>query len=479
MSNGERNSVSLTWGVVLVCLGYGLFLGAIPTAPSDASPSSGLTLALAITFAFHIGIALGCLGLLALDRRQGVQIAPLPGAISYVTITLLCIFVGRALPAAATGPVIYVILALVMGCAASCVMAFYYERVLAICVARGRAACVATLVAAELVCLLGAYVMLGFLAGEVFPAIAFDTVVCVIGAAICQVLLSVGEKPAVPARDPATEGSEYHLTRHSVPMLACLGVAWGLVSSSLLCPFVEPLPAWSMALVGVLTLAAGIVLVRAITHGIIMFGGLVRLAIVVAGTVLVLSPVLLRLAPLAFFTICPVVFVFTEIALALFTIDICRENCLPVLRVMPKNYAVFIGAGSLAGALFGAFHIWMETQLAWELVAAVSAIAVFSIIPLLPSRSSDAVVFTLAELPENEGYEDYVLRRRAKLAIKYALTDREAETLELMLRGMTRNQIADELCLSPWTIKHRIAAIYEKCGVHSYKGLMGLVEDAG
>ena len=77
------------------------------------------------------------------------------------------------------------------------------------------------------------------------------------------------------------------------------------------------------------------------------------------------------------------------------------------------------------------------------------------------------------ELPE--GYEAHVALQRESMAARYGLSEGEAEVLRYLLMGMKRDEIAEKMYLSPWTIKARTSAIYKKCGVHSYKELMVLV----
>ena len=58
-------------------------------------------------------------------------------------------------------------------------------------------------------------------------------------------------------------------------------------------------------------------------------------------------------------------------------------------------------------------------------------------------------------------------------ALKPALVEllyKEAED-----RGMTRDEVAAELQISPWTVKNHIRAVFAKTGTHSTKELMALV----
>lgn len=99
------------------------------------------------------------------------------------------------------------------------------------------------------------------------------------------------------------------------------------------------------------------------------------------------------------------------------------------------------------------------------------------IIPFLPSRGSSANVFTMARLPEDEDAEARNERARRSVAEEYGFTVRETEVFELLMRGMTREEVAAELEISPWTVKNHIRAVFAKTGAHSTKELMALVYD--
>jgi DNA-binding NarL/FixJ family response regulator len=56
------------------------------------------------------------------------------------------------------------------------------------------------------------------------------------------------------------------------------------------------------------------------------------------------------------------------------------------------------------------------------------------------------------------------LRKRQHL---YKLTKRETETLSLLAKGWTNQQIANRLCLSTRTVKFHTGNIYSKLGLKS------------
>jgi DNA-binding NarL/FixJ family response regulator len=62
---------------------------------------------------------------------------------------------------------------------------------------------------------------------------------------------------------------------------------------------------------------------------------------------------------------------------------------------------------------------------------------------------------------EHEAEDRYEPRARP------ALTAREVEVLRLLVAGKSNSEIADELCISPPTVKHHISSILEKLGVEN------------
>jgi DNA-binding NarL/FixJ family response regulator len=80
----------------------------------------------------------------------------------------------------------------------------------------------------------------------------------------------------------------------------------------------------------------------------------------------------------------------------------------------------------------------------------------------------------------------HVLWRAARR--RRALTNRETQILRLLVRGLTRREIAHELALSHHTVRHHLERIYAKVGVRTRfaaavyaveHGLVGQARDAG
>ena len=116
---------------------------------------------------------------------------------------------------------------------------------------------------------------------------------------------------------------------------------------------------------------------------------------------------------------------------------------------------------------------------AWDLIAATAVLATVVVIPLLPAASSDAVAFALRELPENENRERRAARITTSIASAHGLSEREEEVLGLLVAGLSpRQEIAERLTLSSWTVKDHMGDISPRTSVHSYQELMALVQRA-
>lgn len=55
---------------------------------------------------------------------------------------------------------------------------------------------------------------------------------------------------------------------------------------------------------------------------------------------------------------------------------------------------------------------------------------------------------------------------------EYGLSEREAQILDLMVKGLTKQHIADQVFLSPHTIDFHVRSIYRKLQVHSRQGVV-------
>ncbi len=185
-------------------------------------------------------------------------------------------------------------------------------------------------------------------------------------------------------------------------------------------------------------------------------------------------PVIQSYLPLVPYLLTKAIAVVQGIAMAFFSIEICYKTGQRILTVMPVNYALFVAVGCLTGGLFIFFQNGIGGNEAWGLTTAVAMLTTIAVVPFLPNSASDATAFTFKRLPENESYKTRIAKVRNDLTDRYRLTPRESEVLELLLMGRTRQEIADELSLSGWTVKEHVGNIYSKMEIHSYKELIML-----
>ena len=61
-----------------------------------------------------------------------------------------------------------------------------------------------------------------------------------------------------------------------------------------------------------------------------------------------------------------------------------------------------------------------------------------------------------------------------ELFVKYEISPREQEIIQLILQGHTYQKIGEKLYISPNTVKTHVSNIYTKCGVKSRYELMVL-----
>ena len=64
------------------------------------------------------------------------------------------------------------------------------------------------------------------------------------------------------------------------------------------------------------------------------------------------------------------------------------------------------------------------------------------------------------------------------LAASYAFSPREEEVARLLREGLTANDIADRLSLSPYTVRDHLRRMYRKTGTSSRRDLLGLLQRA-
>lgn len=92
------------------------------------------------------------------------------------------------------------------------------------------------------------------------------------------------------------------------------------------------------------------------------------------------------------------------------------------------------------------------------------------------ARSTKEVDDALETQTPNEDAHPSVERICGMLAAEHKLTERETEVLAYLARGRSNTYIAEELCLSPTTVRGHIRNIYTKLDVHKRQELIDLFE---
>lgn len=470
----------------LLWVGFGLFIvtyggGPLGFASGSASQAIDWTIMLLVTTAFMVGTALGCLAVARFHLPGSRHQQQWFGALTYVGVTLLCLILQPVLATAdvEASTIARSLLSLLVGLFYGQPLLFWVSRFSSFSRTCSRFIFLSVLVCCYLfdpvvIALAGLIDSIPFVYSIIMFACA------AISAAVQLWLYRAGDVSEAVGESDLGRPKNYRLTVYSATVLLCLGFSWGISDGSSLFIFGESVPddLWITQLV-----ACGLLLIIAFatqslrSQSGMRFGAFIRLTLVGCGVVMAALPLLFTTLPLLLYPSCYFVMVICEISVLVFSIDLSREEGKSLVGVYSTNYAMLIGAICLSGVFFWLAHVFVEGIVAWLVITMVATWIVLGVIPFLPSRSSNAAVLSLDKLPENEGYETHVALQRESMASRYGLSEGEAEVLRYLLMGMKRDEIAEKMYLSPWTIKARTSAIYKKCGIHSYKELMVLVSD--
>lgn len=480
----SRNASKAHWGMrVALWVGFGLFLATWSGGPlglvSGPIGREYPWYAVILTHtAFITGTALGCVAIKAILRKGPVR--------QIGTVGVAC-YIAAALAGLAAQPVLAemgvqadyvarVALSLVFGALYAQPLLFWAERFLHIRKTGTRS----DFIAAFIPCYLFNPLLTALLSpfAEVRYIFSIVTLLCALGSAALQIALSKrGDEPSFA---PGGNAEAYRLSIYSGTVLACLGFTWGTAQAASIVILQANMSPSTMATFFInfaILLALAFAMQLHHPRDNMRFGSFIRLSIVLCGGAAASIPLVVALSSSLLHSLCSLVIITAEMAVFAFSIDLSCKEGKSLASVFASNFLLFAGAICLASAFFLAAFSLLDGQYAWWAVSMVSVWAVLAVIPFLPSRSSDAVVFALKELPEDEGYEANVMLMRDRMAQKYALSEGESAVLNLLLQGKNRNQIAEEMFLSSWTIKARISSIYKKCGIHSYKELVQLASD--
>lgn len=473
---------SLSWqATILLCVGYGLFLisycGAIPYIALSVELVNGWEWVLLAQFALFAATGIGCPVVRLLVKSGHLQNPALACVLS--TVVMVICLVAAYLVARPKAPGIVVAGCMfISGLASSYPLSFWHNTIRVVYSVAGQVRSLVALVGT--VCASGVISLL-VTPWETSRASLLATAIGIsVGSALCLIALArapIFSRDLVDGARIAQE--DYHLTAYSASIVISLGITMGLAGGTLVFSTdvaqTSGILYWAMTIgKNVLYLLLLVWVLRGLRERHVWFGLLTRLSIAIIGLVLSLLPVMYTVIPNVAHVPVRILFALQVVVIVLFSTEIACSNGLCSLTVSSTNYALYALAACVGALAFWACQTLVGGHLAWDLVGLLAVIATVVVMPLLPSASSNAAAFALDKLPENEGHEGRLARVRDEIAATGGLTERETEVLGLLLRGMSRQQIAGALSLSEWTVKDYISTIYGKAGVHSYQELMAL-----
>ena len=465
--------------IALQCVGYALY-NALLYSPLfigflEGSFASGAGVTVAEAVLFFVSSGVGCIAVCLLDRH-GVNM--LRGPVLYGSYALLA--AGNILACCLPSPNVGLVLSAAMGLAVAIPLLYWFDIFYCTYREGGGAVCLGVLAVAPL---LGRFISAGIEAIGAFPLATLAVIVAgTAGAALCQgVAHKLGGNSctiAQRAAHPESRPRKYQLSLYIATTIGSFGVTCALSRGMAFAPLAAGSQGTGWLTLVVSVVVASMVLLYAVLHrkgGSTQFGLLIRLALCVSGVVYALAPVVGPRAPELMAALCMGTYLVQGTAMTMISVEIAHERGLSIAAVMPVNYLVFVVTGAVAMTVPGLAGSALPPGEAWSVIGAVACVATAVVIPALPSTSSSAATFALKSLPENQNYEDRAAQAREGIVAKYGLSPRESDVLGLLVQGRTRNQIAEGLGLSSWTVKEYVASLYAKVGVHSAKELMVLV----
>ena len=461
-------------------VGYGLYLGYYPLGPIGAASITTLAgtwqQVLLARMAFVVATVAAIITWKAVSTRHQGWRSPRANRISFAVALVSVLVMYLVVPPDAQSQASMVFL-LVFGAATATPKLACYEAFCDVYRSEGRTGCIVALamcfLVAALVTPLTNLMHLGPLAS------CGVLTVLVAASAVCMDFMERSPlRP--PSPDPATLRQDYHVSAYTLVILVSFGITWlftfsvaidvgfgtGLAHSS----------TWGVIFAGIVVDVVIVVVFSCVRSMVnVRFGLILRWIVAAVGTIWAVMPLLAGSAPALASFLCSSAYVVQGMVMILFIAEVCNDYNISVCTVTMVHYGIFIAAAAAGAVVYWLLFTYVDTRTAYEILAAIAVISSLAVVPMLPSRSSKAAVFVLDELPEDDCYEDRVARARTEIAARANLSEREIEVFSLLLDGCSREEMAQILTISPWTVKRHVASIYEKTGTHSMKELLVLV----
>lgn len=372
---------------------------------------------------------------------------------------------------------------LVFGLSSASLKLTYYEGFFKVLRKYGRSWCVIVVAGCFFVAVLP-MPFEGLMSSSAITPVLLSVAAAAISAFCSWMLASGDKKDAMLSSDcqirPALPSTDYVPPLHMRVIMLSFGFVWAVCFS--LPPhlgfsgtFAER-SGITVFLAGILVCGVLLVLFwRVPSLEAVPFGLIHRTTMAVVGALFAFMPFVAEYWFFGAIFVYSALYVLINILMIVLIMEICSERNLTVCAVTASNYSAFIVGACVSLALFAVLEQQMDIRHVCELLTAIGVSSMLFAIPLLPARASRASDLTRVRLPEEVTQEELRADRIAALKKAVELSVREEEVFDLLLEGLNREQIAQELSISAWTAKNHAASIYKKLGIHSREELKGLI----
>lgn len=272
-----------------------------------------------------------------------------------------------------------------------------------------------------------------------------------------------------------TQGSAGDFVK-AVSYLAVFSFVFGAVSQAATTIPTEPIPIAAQAMLGIL-LAAGILLlyVTRKKHALSV-GDLYDILFPIVAVALIALPFITS----SIMHVIAAVLVFVSFYLSGMNVRIAI--CLLAERDRVSIWIYLssaLGASALlilAGVAFGAAVIAQGVLVTGLALISLVSLGVLAVGPIVVKRLEGKQPSKPTAAPETSDVRTMQVDLLRSFAEAHSLTSRETDVLVLLCQGRTRTYIADELGLSPNTIKGYIHNVYQKSGAVDKQDLLDRVE---
>ena len=236
----------------------------------------------------------------------------------------------------------------------------------------------------------------------------------------CALYTATRDLAAPLAEVPCTPRHPFLLSRHIGAVALSFGASWSLAFN--MAPtlgFVTTQTNMSVTALTLLVYAVYQVAVLLLSWaaGIedASFSLMLRWVIAIIAACWSLMPAFVMTSPEIGYLISVILFLMESVVVGLFTIESAWESGQALSLVFARFAATFVAGACLASAAFWIIESLSAATIAPALISSLAVTATVAILPMLPSRSSTAVTFTMKRLPEDETVNEKVEQAKTRL----------------------------------------------------------------